>query len=169
MIALLAAACATAPAPRALPPAAPAVPSSAAPVPAAHPPAPTAPAQGPTAPLAAAGTPERALQDYYAAIEAHDYRGAWRMWEDDGKASGQTLKAFGAGFADTAHTRVVVGTPGRIEGAAGSSYVTVPVDVFATTAAGAAQHFSGSYDLRRLSNPEPGPWRLHAASLKVAP
>src|SRR5690606_20502225 len=38
------------------------------------------------------------LRDYYAAIGARDFTRAHAMWSDGGKASGQTLEQFAAGF-----------------------------------------------------------------------
>lgn len=110
------------------------------------------------------------IRDYYAAIAAGDYAGAYRYWASGGAASGQTFEEFRRGFAGTASVRVEVGEPGRIEGAAGSRYISIPVEVHATTTAGAAQCFRGSYTLRRVVVPgaseEMRRWRIHSAELR---
>jgi hypothetical protein len=166
MTLLLALACSTPTAPPPNPRPAP------APAPAPAPSAPSAePAPAP-APASSSSDAAAVIAKYYADLESHDYAAAWRLWEADGKASGKTLAQFKAGFTETAHTRVVVGTPGREEGAAGSSYVTIPVDVYATRKDGTEQHFTGTYSLRKANLTEPGQpaptWELHSASLAVA-
>lgn len=89
---------------------------------------------------------------YYRALEQRAFRTAYRCWAGDGAASGQSFATFRAGFARTAHTRVVTGEPGRIEGAAGSLYVTVPVTVTAVLKDGSRQRFHGRYTLRRVND-----------------
>lgn len=89
------------------------------------------------------------LRDYYAAIEARDYRGAYARWGDGGASSGQTYDEFAAGFAETAHVEVEIGTPGRVEAAAGSRYVEIPVVIRAVERDGTRQRFEGTYTLQR--------------------
>ncbi|MGH9457098.1 MAG: hypothetical protein ACRD2J_05595 [Thermoanaerobaculia bacterium] len=109
------------------------------------------------------------VEAYYAAIDAGEYERAYSLWSGDGSASGQTLEQFRSGFAETADVRVETGEPGRIEGAAGSRYVTIPVEITATTRAGETQRFSGTYTLRRSvvdgATAEQRAWRIHSASL----
>ncbi len=111
------------------------------------------------------------LRDYYAAITARDYSRAYAYWGDEGRASGQTEPAFRKGFAGTASARVVPGTPGRIEGAAGSRYIDVPVAVRARTSAGEAQCFTGTYTLRRVvvegAPPAARRWHIYRAELRA--
>jgi hypothetical protein len=115
-------------------------------------------------------TPIALVHDYYAAIAARDYGRAYRLWADEGRASGKSLAAFAGGFAETATVEVEPGAPSEPEGAAGSTYVTVPVTVRATTRDGGRQRFEGEYVLRRV-NGVPGAtesqldWRIHSASL----
>jgi len=128
-----------------------------------------APAAGTAGPAHA--TPAALIADYYAAIAARDYARAYRLWRDEGQASGKTLAQFRQGFADTATTKVETGPPTAPEGAAGSTYVTVPVTVTAADNAGKVQRFAGTYVLRRV-NDVPGAtaemrdWRIASASLK---
>lgn len=111
------------------------------------------------------------VQRYYAALDARRYRDAYRLWGDNGRASGQTFEVFAAGFAETRSTAVTVGTPGEVEGAAGSRYVELPVVVTATTAAGARQRFAGAYTLRRSvvdgSTAAQRAWSIASASLRA--
>jgi hypothetical protein len=113
------------------------------------------------------------IRNYYAAIDQQDYRRAYRLWGDEGKASNQSFAGFTGGFAHTRHTSVDIGKPGLIEGAAGSSFITIPVSVSAVTDQGTRQRFTGSYVLRHV-NDVPGAtsaqrrWHITSASLKRA-
>ena len=136
----------------------------------------TAPATEGSAPAtensAASDTHEAAdvLRRYYAAIAARDFRRAYALWDDAGAASGQTFEAFAAGFAETARVEAEVGEPGRVEGAAGSRYVEVPVTIRAATDAGEEQRFEGTYTLRRSvvdgATAEQRRWHLYAADVE---
>lgn len=110
------------------------------------------------------------VRAYYEAIAAHDYARAWHMWGPDGGASGQTLAAFEAGFAHTSSVVVDVGSPGPIDGAAGSRYCEVPVRVQAVTDHGVRQRFVGSYVIRRAvvdgATPAQRRWHIDSAHLR---
>lgn len=110
----------------------------------------------------------RVIEQYYAAINERDFRRAWLLWSDSGRASGQTLDEFAAGFAQTSQVGVETGPPGRIEGAAGSRFITFPVTIQAVDAAGRTS-FAGSYTLRRSvvdgATPEQRSWRIHSADI----
>src|SRR5690606_1019506 len=109
------------------------------------------------------------IRRYYAAIAAQDFRLAYSLWGDGGAASGQTLDAFSRGFEETASVVAEVGPPGRVEPAAGSRYVQVPVVVHATTAGGEEQRFEGTYTLRRsvVDGATDRQRRWHIASAEV--
>lgn len=112
------------------------------------------------------------LRRYYEAIEARDYRTAYRLWGQGGEASGHSYERFAAGFARTARTRVEFTGPVTFEGAAGSIFATVPVRVRARTTDGAGQEFVGAYELRRVNDvpgatPEQLRWHLHRARLEA--
>lgn len=87
------------------------------------------------------------VRAYYGAINAADYSRAHALWATG--ASGQTPDQFAAGFAGTASVAADVGAPGRIEGAAGSRYIEVPVAVEARQRDGGVRRFVGAYTLRR--------------------
>lgn len=87
------------------------------------------------------------VKSYYEAIDARDFDRAWSFWGETG-APGQTRAKFEEGFARTRGVMVTTGEPSRIEAAAGSRYVEIPVVIVAQTTDGMEQ-FKGSYTLRR--------------------
>jgi hypothetical protein len=93
--------------------------------------------------------PARVIRDYYDAINRRDFHTAYLLWGDSGRSSGKTLDEFRAGYTGTDSAEVALGAPGRVEGAAGSRYVEVPVTLHAWTHGGGEQQFAGSYVLRR--------------------
>ena len=109
------------------------------------------------------------VRDYYAAIEQHDYARAWALWSDGGRSSGQTAQQFADGFAGTAHVVVQPGAPGRLDAAAGSRYVEVPVAIEAAQHDGSVRRYAGSYTLRRAvvdgASAEQRAWRIASADL----
>jgi hypothetical protein len=110
------------------------------------------------------------VRAYYRAINERRYGDAYRLWASGGTASGKSLEVFRDGFASTASVDVVLGTPGSIEGAAGSRYVEIPVRITAVAADGARQAFVGTYTLRRSvvdgATPEQRAWRIHSAKIR---
>lgn len=127
----------------------------------------SAPAAAQTSPAAARWTVER----YYQAINAGDFRTAYRTWGDNGVRSGKSYGAFVRGFAQTASSRVIAGTPRGQEGAAGSTFITVPVDVWARLKNGRRQHFRGTYVMRRVNDvagatPAQLRWHIDQARLR---
>jgi hypothetical protein len=116
-----------------------------------------------------ASAPADVLRRYYAVINARDFRRAYELWGDNGAASGQTFEAFAAGFRETARVYVEVGEPSRVEGAAGSRFVEVPVTVRAVTETGEKQRFEGTYTLRRtvVDGATTGQRRWHLYSADV--
>lgn len=126
-------------------------------------------AQGADSPAAARGV----VETYYAAIERGNFKGAYALWDKGGKASGKSYASFRQGFAATAHTRVVTGTPRDADAGMSQRWITVPVDVYATLKNGQRQHFRGTYTLHRVvegvsANPADSRWHLYNAKLVVA-
>lgn len=81
---------------------------------------------------AAAGTPEAAAQlveRYYALIARGDYARAYRLWEDEGRASGMSEAAFADSFARYSEYRAEVRRPDRVDAGAGNRFATVPVRI----------------------------------------
>jgi hypothetical protein len=118
-----------------------------------------------------AGAPADAIRAYYAAIDAGDFAKAYRLWAREGQASGQSYAEFRQGFAATRSTQVTITGLVTSEGAAGSIYATVPVEVNAVLRDGTRQRFVGQYVLRRV-NDVPGAreeqlnWHIESASLE---
>lgn len=116
------------------------------------------------------GDPQAIVRDYYAAIRAHDFMRAYRMWQASGQTGGRSYAQFEAGFDSTESVDARIGTPGRVEGAAGSRFVTVPVEISARLHNGTAQRFSGTYTLRRVEVPGASPaqrhWHLYASNIR---
>lgn len=110
------------------------------------------------------------VQRYYRALDARDYGTAWQQWGDDGRP-GHSYDKFRQGYAKTRSVRVTLGSLGAVEGAAGSSYVSIPVTVNARLADGTRQIFIGSYRLRRVNDvdgasAEQRRWHLDNAKLQ---
>ncbi len=110
------------------------------------------------------------VQAYYAAIAARQYPRAYALWSGGGQASGQSAQQFAGGFADTASVSVEVGAPGRVDAAAGSRYVEIPVSVVATRRDGSVHRYAGAYTLRRAvvdgATDEQRAWRIASADLR---
>jgi hypothetical protein len=111
------------------------------------------------------------IRRYYADLDRGDFRAAYARWGNDGEDSRQSFADFRRGFAETASTSVEIDGPGEGGGAAGSTYIDVPVTVHARLKDGTRQRFTGHYTLRRV-NDVPGStqaerrWHLYSADLK---
>lgn len=110
------------------------------------------------------------VRGYYAAIDAGQYPRAYALWSGEGSASGQSAAQFAGGFADTAQVVVEPGEPGRVDAAAGSRYIEVPVSIRATRDDGSVHRYAGSYVLRRAvvdgATAEQRAWRIASADLR---
>ena len=94
-------------------------------------------------------TPESVISSFYNAISRQEYARAYSYYED-----GQGLPAFATfakGYARTVSVKASFGQSSQ-EGAAGSTYWTLPVSLDATDSAGKHTYFAGCYTLR-LANP----------------
>lgn len=151
------------PAPSSPPPASPPPPppSQPAPPPAQAPVEPIAPGQpgglpddrtplpeGPIDPKSAQGAAQ-VVQTYYALIGEKKYADAWALWQGD---SGMSADEFAASFDAFSQYDAQIGAPGEMEGAAGSSYVDVPVQIYGRTKAGVPFHKLGTVTLRRVND-----------------
>ncbi len=109
------------------------------------------------------------LQSYYQAINAGEYETAYLLWRDNGAASGQTLEEFTAGYAETESVTATIGTPGQVEGAAGSRFIEIPVTIASTTTGGEDQTFTGTIVLQRSvvdgATPAQRAWGIFSADL----
>jgi heat shock protein HslJ len=112
--------------------------------------------------------PVSALMAYYRAIDAKDYRLAFRYWE----SPAQSLDQFTRGFSDTASVRLLVDPSPQIEGAAGSSFASVATVVISKRANGSDRIFTGCYTMRKSNlGPEDGQmrqgWRIYRAEIQA--
>ncbi|MFB2895867.1 hypothetical protein ACE1CI_23405 [Aerosakkonemataceae cyanobacterium BLCC-F50] len=110
------------------------------------------------------------IRHYYDAINRKDYKSAYADWAGRGAASGQSFEEFKKGFANTTSVKVNIGQPGSINGAAGSLYIEIPVNITATTVNRTTQRFAGNYTLKRIndvpgSTPEQRRWHLYSAKI----
>ena len=121
----------------------------------------------------APATPSAARQvviDYYAAIDARDYAKAYALWSDNGAASGQSYGHFSGGYANTRSVKAGVGEPFDEEGAAGSRYIQVPVELKALQRDGSERAYRGRFTLRAVmadgASEEQRHWHLASAEMQ---
>lgn len=106
------------------------------------------------------GDPVGTLAAYYSAINARDYRGAFRFWD----SPPSSYEQFARGFADTDQVRLLVEPSTRVEGAAGSVYAEIPAIVVSTLRNGSERVFAGCYTMRR-SNVQDRGWQIYRAGV----
>ncbi|MGN6820132.1 MAG: MliC family protein [Sphingomonas sp.] len=129
-------------------------------------------AEGKFAPDSAQGA-ANVVQIYYASIEGGKYAAARALWGNGGADSKLSPAAFAASFAKYKEYHANIGGPGEIEGAAGSRYVTVPVQIYARLKDGRPDYRTGNVVLRRTevdgATPEQRKWHIYSIDLKPAP
>ena len=107
------------------------------------------------------------VQTYAALLGEGRIRQALKLWEPGAAAP------TAASFDRYREFHANVGGPGRIEGAAGSRYVTVPVHFYGTLKSGKAFLEDGTITLRRTevdgATRERKRWRIYSAEVKPAP
>ena len=110
------------------------------------------------------------VREYYAAVNARDFRKAYELWSGKGQASGKTFEEFREGYLDTESVELETRGEGDPEGAAGSQYVKIPVRLKARMTDGKDKNFRGEYTLRRSmvdgATPEQRSWRIYSAEMK---
>jgi hypothetical protein len=106
-------------------------------------------------------TPEAVISSYFNAVNRHEYARAWSYYQDGEGV--QPFDEFVKGYQDTSSVAVTFGQSAQ-EGAAGSTYWTLPVALDSLSASGKHAKFMGCYTLRLaqpLNQAEP-PYRpLH--------
>lgn len=113
------------------------------------------------------------VENYAALLEQGKYDLAYDLWSDAGKASGMTKQAFTASFAQYAEVHGLIGAPTDTEGAAGSIYTTVPLQLYGRLKSGGTFNMIGPVTLRRI-NDVPGAtpaqlrWHISQSALKPA-
>ena len=108
--------------------------------------------------------PITTLTSYFAAINARDYRGAYRLLDPPPSS----FDEFARGFADTDRVRFFVEPSARREGAAGSAYAEIPTIIVSTTRRGDERVFAGCYTLRR-SNVRDRGWQIYRSDVRLFP
>jgi hypothetical protein len=107
------------------------------------------------------------VQHYGALIEQSRWTDSWKLW-----SNADSAKAFDRNWRDDLEVHMEIGKPGDMEGAAGSSYVTVPVVFYGKTKAGGSFRRGGEVILRRV-NDVPGSteaqrrWHIERIELKT--
>ncbi|MEP6908359.1 MAG: hypothetical protein ABI858_10330, partial [Pseudoxanthomonas sp.] len=121
-------------------------------------------------------TPADARQgvvNYYAAINARAYRKAYGAWSEEGAASGQSYEHFSGGYANTESVEATVGEAFDEEGAAGSRYITVPVELVAKQYNGTTRSYRGRFTLRAVmadgATEQQRRWHLASAEMQRMP
>jgi len=89
------------------------------------------------------------IESLYNAINRHEYLRAWSYFETEAGGDDATAdyEAFKEGYADTVSVTIVTGTE-TAEGAAGSTYYTIPAAIEAVDGEGKHRRFAGCYTLR---------------------
>lgn len=129
--------------------------------------------EAPFSPTSAQGA-GNVVQTYYALLAEGQYEEAWRLWTQGGQGSGMSADAFAASFGQYASYDANIGKPGAIEGAAGSLFVTVPVQIYGRKKSGEEVHELGEATLRRVndvpgSTAEQRDWHIFRIDLKATP
>jgi heat shock protein HslJ len=112
--------------------------------------------------------PVSALIAYYRAIDAKDFRRAYRYWE----SPTQSLDQFIRGFSDTASVRLLLDPSPQVEGAAGSSYANISTVIITRRTNGVERLFAGCYSMRKANfSSDDGVtrqgWRIYRAEVQA--
>jgi hypothetical protein len=93
------------------------------------------------------------VQGYYGLLEEKRFVDAQDLWDQSGAIGAQDDAHFEARFRGFSEIHANIGAPSQPEGAAGSSYVTVPVQVYGRIAAtGKPFHTLRLVTLRRVND-----------------
>ena len=110
-------------------------------------------------------TPEAVISSYYNAIDRQEYARAYSYF---GQGDAPDYDRWERGYAQTAHVAVSFGQSAQ-EGAAGSTYWTLPVKLDVTATGGQHSFFAGCYTLRlaQPTNQSPPFQPLHIVEGKL--
>lgn len=111
-------------------------------------------------------TAEAVIRSYYNAIDRHEYARAYSYF---GGGAAPEFEAWAKGYADTASVAVSFGEMAQ-EGAAGSTYFTLPVTLDVSRTDGTSAKFAGCYTLRLVqpANQEQPPFEgIHIENAKL--
>jgi heat shock protein HslJ len=108
--------------------------------------------------------PLTTLASYFSAINAKDYRRAYRFWE----SPPSSFERFAGGFADIDRVRLLVDPTVSTEGAAGSVYAEIPTLIVYFTRGSNERVYAGCYLMRR-SNVRDRGWQIYRADVSQFP
>jgi hypothetical protein len=106
------------------------------------------------------------VQHYGALIEQGRWTESWKLW-----SSADVAKTFDRNWRNDSEVHMEIGKPGDMEGAAGSSYVAVPVIFYGKTKTAESFRRAATVTLRRV-NDVPGSteaqrrWRIERIEWK---
>lgn len=111
------------------------------------------------------------LRNYYGLLAAERFDDASQLWTPSERAN--AMRSSEQNVEQYERYDVEIGEPGRLEGAAGSLYISIPVRIHATRKAGEEVHLSGDATLRRSNDvpgatPEQLSWRIVRIELQPA-
>ena len=114
------------------------------------------------------------MQLFGGLLEQGKFAEAYRLWSDDGRASGLSQAQFTAAYEKYAEIHSEVGRPGQSEGAAGSIYIDVPFRLYGKLKNGAPFNLVGPVTLRRVndvpgSTEEQRRWHIAKSELAARP
>lgn len=125
-----------------------------------------------TPPPASADDSDPALlvTNYYAALQQLQFSTAYTLWADNGGASQRTYADFVQHIADTQGATVTTGTVQQ-EGAAGSTYATIPVVVVVAQGTDMPRVLCGTYTARHVMVPpfDQLGWQLTQSDIQQVP
>jgi hypothetical protein len=129
--------------------------------------------EGPIDPKSAEGAGQ-VLQLFGGLLEQRKFGEAYRLWSDNGRATGLSQAQFIAAYDKYAEIHSEVGRPGDSEGAAGSIYVEIPFRLYGKTTSGAPFNLIGRVTLRRVndvpgSTEEQRRWHIYKSDLDARP
>ena len=129
--------------------------------------------EGPIDPKSAQGAGQ-VLQSYGALLEQGRLAEARKLWSDGGRSSGLSEEGFAAAYGKYAEIHAEVGAPGQMEGAAGSSYVEIPLRLYGQLKGGRSFNSVGTATLRRVndvpgSTEEQRRWRIYRMDMQPPP
>ena len=109
------------------------------------------------------------VRSYYNAINRQEYARAYTYFGDNNAP--QSYSSFAAGYADTVSVTVATGSA-MSDGAAGSTYFTLPVAIDALSTDGTHKQFAGCYTTRlvqpAIQDPPVTPMFIFKAKLSPA-
>lgn len=87
------------------------------------------------------------VQHYGALIEQGRWAESWKLW-----SSASAAREFDGNWRDDSEVHMEIGKPGNMEGAAGSSYITVPAIFYGKTNRAEAFRRAATVTLRRVND-----------------